>query len=228
MLETCRHVLMTKISMAVLLLGVVVLGGFASMEQETGQKVPSNPLERQVPYYNVELLPTRVAFQAALGPARTPGGVASVYGCDDPPTQVFRGMGQKIGEAMDQLVSADPGYRWEVDDGVINLLPSPAEPALLKTRIPPLDVNDITSAQAGLGRIEQLPEVRRAMADLRLTWGLNVFSTLMSPHPKTFSVHFKGGTVRGALNAFARAEGSSIWDYVERHCNGQNEVVISF
>jgi hypothetical protein len=219
---------MARMSLAFTLLAAFIFVGSAHTKQEAAQKTTSNPLERQVPYYTVELLTTRVAFQAALGPARTPGGVASVYGCDDPPTQVFRGMGQKIGEAMDQLVSADPRYRWEVDDGVINLLPSPAEPALLKTRIPPLDVDDITSAQAGLGRIEQLPEVRRAMADLKLTWGLNVFSTLMSPHPKTFSVHFKGGTVRGALNAFARAEGSSIWDYVERHCNGQNEVVISF
>jgi hypothetical protein len=68
---------MTKISIAVLLLASVVLGGVASIRQENAQKVPSNPLERQVPYYNVELLPTRVASQAALGPARAPGGVAS-------------------------------------------------------------------------------------------------------------------------------------------------------
>jgi hypothetical protein len=79
-------------------------------------------------------------------------------------------MGQKIGDVMGQLVSADPRYRREMDDGVINLLPAAGEPALVKRRIPPIDAEDITSARAVLGKIEQLPEVRKARAELNLTW----------------------------------------------------------
>ena len=204
---------MAKTSVAILTLALLAFGGFASPKQEAPQKLPSNPLERQVPYYTVELLPTRVAFQAAPGPARAPGGVASVFDCEqDAPRQVFRGMGQKIGDVMEQLVSADPRYRWEMDDGVINLLPAAGEPALVKRRIPPIDAEDIPSARAVLGKIEQLPEVRKARAELNLTWGLTCCTQLMSLHPKTFAVHFKGGSVREALNTFARVDGSSIWD----------------
>lgn len=182
-----------------------------------------------MPYTAVDLLTTRNAFETALGPARVAAGVASVFGCeDDPPKQVFRGVGQKIIDLMDQLVTADPNYRWEMDDGVINLMPSAAEPALLKTRIPAFDAVGISSPQAALSRIRQAPEVLKAMADLHLTSGLKVFSTLVSPHPQKFSVHFKGGTVREALNGIARAEGASIWDYTERHCDGKSEVWISF
>src|SRR5262249_10253223 len=152
----------------------------------------------------------RNAFQAALGPARVPGGVASVSGCEEEPrVQVFRGMRQKVGDIMDQFVSMDPKYRWEVDNGVVNLLPVVGEPPLLKTRVTAFDADDVSSPQAIVGIVEQSPEVRKGMADLRLTWGLRVFSTLVSPIPKKFSVHFKGGTFREALNAAARADGSS-------------------
>jgi len=118
---------MAKTSVAILTLALLAFGGFASPKQEAPQKLPSNPLERQVPYYTVELLPTRVAFQAAPGPARAPGGVASVFDCEqDAPRQVFRGMGQKIGDVMEQLVSADPRYRREMDDGSSIYCPLPA------------------------------------------------------------------------------------------------------
>jgi len=220
---------MARVLSSFCLLAILVLGGSANVGQEIPQKRPNNPVERQVPYTNVDLLTTRNAFQAALGPTRAPGGVASVFGCEeDPPRQVFRGMGQQIGEIMDQFVSMDPKYRWELDDGVINLLPVAGEPALLKTRIPAFDAEDLTSAGEAAGRIEQFPEVRKAVGDLRLSWGLKVFSILVSPNPKKFSMHFKGGTLREALNAAARAEGASIWDYTEKHCDGKNEVWISF
>jgi hypothetical protein len=48
--------LMTRIFVAVPLLTLMLLSVFASIKQETAQKVASNPLERQVPFCNVELL----------------------------------------------------------------------------------------------------------------------------------------------------------------------------
>jgi hypothetical protein len=220
---------MARVFSTACFLGIMVLGGSANMKQEIPQKLPDNPLERQLPYTNVDMLTTRNAFRATLGPARIPGGVATILGCEeDRPTQVFRGMGQKIGDVMNEIVSVDPKYRWELDDGVIDLLPTGREPLLLGVQIPGFDALDITSPGAGQGKIEQMAEVRKAMADLGLSWGLDVFSTLVSPHPKKFSVHFKGGTVRKALNAIARAEGSCIWDYTEKHCDGKNEVLIKF
>jgi hypothetical protein len=210
------------------LLVIMALAGSGYTGQEVSQKVRENPLDREVPYFGVDLLTISNAFNVALGAARVPGGAVTVLGCEDPPTLVLRGMGQKISDLMDQLVTADPNYRWEMDDGVINLLPVAGEPALLKTRIPAFDFEDLTSAWAAAGRIEQLPEVRNAMGDLRLSWGLKVFSILVSPNPKKFSMHFKGGTFREALNAAARAEGASIWDYTEKHCDGKSEVWISF
>jgi hypothetical protein len=220
---------MARVFFAFSLLAILVLSGSAYLRQEMPQKLPDNPLERQVPYTNADLLTTRNAFHAALGPARVLGGIVTVIGCEqEPRTQMFRGMGQSVRDIMDQLVSMDPKFRWEMDDGVIDVLPAAGEPPLLRVQIPAFEVIDITSPGAGQGKIEQMPEVRKAMADLGLGWGLSVFSTLLSPHPKKFSVQFKGGSVREALNAIARAEGSSIWDYAESHCNGKGEVLISF
>jgi hypothetical protein len=61
-----------------------------------------------------------------------------------------------------------------------------------------------------------------------LRWGVTLFVSGQSPHPASFSVHCKDVTLKGALNAIARAQGFAVWDYVETHCDGKDEVVIRF
>jgi len=211
-----------------LLLSSLGLGGLGYGRQEIPQKLAANPLERQVPFSGVELQSTKSAFQWAVGATRAPAGVASVDACEEASKREFRSVGQRLGEAMDDLVNADPTFRWEMDDGVINLLPAGGEPGLLKTQIPAFDRENLTSVAGAMEKVVQTPEVKEAMIEMHLEWGLNLISKLFSPHPKEFSVHFKGGTVREALNTIARAEGSSVWEYTERLCDGKHEVWISF
>jgi hypothetical protein len=131
-------------------------------------------------------------------------------------------------ETLDSIVLADPRYRWELVDGVINVLPVAGEPAFLSTRISELDVRNVTSANRPLGKLQELPEVKKAMTDLRLRWGVTLFASGQLPHPASFSVHCKDVTLREALNGIARAQGFTVWDYIETHCGGEDEVIIRF
>jgi hypothetical protein len=108
------------------------------------------------------------------------------------------------------------------------VLPAAGEPAFLSTPISELDVRNVTSADWPLGKLQASPEVKKAMRDLGLRWGVTLFVSGQSPHPASFSVHCKDVTLKGALNAIARAQGFAAWDYVETHCDGKDEVVIRF
>lgn len=66
------------------------------------------------------------------------------------------------------------------------------------------------------------------MEELGLKAGIALFVSPGSSHAKAFSVRVKDVTLRQALNAIARAEGTYIWGYIETHCEGRNEVVIRF
>jgi hypothetical protein len=79
---------------------------------------------------------------------------------------------------------------------------------------------------AALGELQQRPEVKEAMSNLHLKGGLSII--MYSPSPTDFSVRFKGGTLRQALNAIAVSRGTDIWDYTEIHCGERNEVTIRF
>ena len=64
-------------------------------------------------------------------------------------------------EALDTIVEADPRYRWQLVDEVVNLLPADGEPALLNTRISKFRVTDVTSALDALSQLLALPEVKK-------------------------------------------------------------------
>ena len=69
---------------------------------------------------------------------------------------------------------------WEVD--TLQIYRAAARDATVPDGGP--DFRQSRDAQEALGRIRQLPEVRKAMAELHLTAGVKVFSTLVSPHPQ--------------------------------------------
>jgi hypothetical protein len=142
--------------------------------------------------------------------------------------QPFDSKGLKLSQVLDSIAEADPRYRWVVEDGTINVLPHDDEPELLKTRIPDFRVDDVASANAALGSLLTMPEVKRAMNALGLNHGLVLLLKPSSPRPRKFSVSSKDASLREALNSIARAHGREIWDYVELHCNDRSEVVIRF
>lgn len=213
----------------------VVLSSVMTVSGQTTQTVKPSAdemLERSLPGNEAEYLTTRDAFSIALGGVGMAGGGAIVLGCEgDYFKQLWSPMNRiqtnkTLRQALDTLVENDPRYRWQVADGVINLLPATGEPALLQTRIVEFRAENITLAMDTVTPLLVLPEVQKAMDDLKLKPGVAVFFT--SPSRKPFSVECRGMTLRETLNAIVRAQGRGVWDYVETHCDQRNEVVIRF
>lgn len=210
---------------AVVMLAMSVSGQTAQTERPSVDE----RLERPLPGNELEYFNTTSAFRIAMGSVRMPGGAARILGCEgDDFKQLWSPWNKTLRQALDSLVEADPRYSWQVVGGVINLLPADGEPALLKTRISQFSVRDLTSSLDALGQLQTLPEVKKGMEDLHLKPGIALISYWPSPNPKPFSVECKNVTLREALNAIARAQGRDIWDYVEVHCAGKDEVVIRF
>ena len=166
------------------------------------------------------------SFQTILGKTRIPGGLVQVSGCnDDNPKRTWDLAHKPVGELLHELVAFDPRYRWEIRNDTINLLPAVGEPPFLQSQIGIFSIQTDSSLDA-LDRLESLPEFKNAMKTLRLTGGLTIISYLSNS--RQFSLNFKGGTLRDALNAVAAAKGSDIWQYKETHCGDRNEVTIKF
>lgn len=154
------------------------------------------------------------------------GGVVSITGCEeDKSKRHWNPQGEALGQVLNEIVGADSRYRWEMQDGAINLLPMSGEPPLLQTYIGEFSVTTKSSLDA-LGVLKQRPEVKEAMISLHLQGGLTII--MYSPSPTEFSVRFKGGTLRQALNAIAVSRGTDIWTYREIHCGERNEATIQF
>jgi len=194
------------------------------------QEDPSeDTLQRKVPGDELEFLRTTDVFYASLGRTRVPGGMVRLVDCEeDTLLQSWKPLGSPLRRVLDTMVVTDPRYIWKVQDGVVNLLPATGEPALLKTRLNEFHVENVSSARQALSWLLALPEVKKRMRDLHLKPGIAIIVDGSGLNPPKFSVKQKGGTLHQALNAIAFAQGNAIWEYIEIHCNGSNEVIIRF
>lgn len=200
---------------------------------QTGQKSPASliddVLERRVSASKLEYLTSTEVVSSALKFVNVPGGIIRISSCkEENLTRPWKPKDSPLRQVLDLVISADPRYRWEIQEGVVNLLLATGEPPLLGTLINEFHVEKVTSAKDALGLLLALPEVRKAMADLKLEEGLTLIVSPFSLRPKEFTVSCKNVTLRQALNAIARAQGRAVWDYIEIPCNGKNEVVIRF
>lgn len=190
---------------------------------------PSELLERQVAGTDLELLTTVQAFTRTLGYSGIQGGVVGIGACEqDSLKHIWRPMGSKVRDVLDSIVLADPRYRWEYREGVVNLLPVSGVPALLSVRIGELQVADATDPDAALDRLRRLPEVKKAMANLNLNWAMDLFVKMVETRPKKRDVRIKDATVLETLNTIAREFPHAIWYYSEFHCDGRDEVLMKF
>src|SRR5712692_4352376 len=81
-------------------------------------------------------LPTQTRFLLTLLAAHIPGGSVWIRQCkgqepvfhQDPTILPLR-------DALESITSADPRYQWQMDGGVVNLVPRTGEPRFLKLRI---------------------------------------------------------------------------------------------
>jgi hypothetical protein len=204
-----------------LLMGVI---GFAQLGT-TQQNLPAGALERPIYEHEGRLHNTPAAFRASIMSARLPGGAAVIVGCQKDAERQWNPQGESLGQVLNEMTAVDKSYRWEVQDGAINLLPAAGEPLLLKTQVGEFKIES-TSTWEALNQLKSRPEIRQAKLNLGLKEGITLI--MSSSRPTAFSVPFKGGTFRQALNAIAVALGSEVWDYQEIRCGERKELIIRF
>jgi hypothetical protein len=191
------------------------------------EKSREDVLQRKVPGAELEYLTTTDVFHSSLGRVSVPGGMVRIFNCrEDTIKHNWKAQGSTLAQTLDAIVAADSRYRWEIADGVVNLLPASGVPTLLRTRINEFHVESTTSSLDALLQLLKLPEVKEAMGSLHLKPGLMLVDYWSTP--RQFSIRSEDVTLRQALNAISRANGRDIWEYVEIHCDGKDEVVIRF
>ena len=100
---------------------------------------------------------------------------------------------------------------------------------MLKVRIKEFRAQKVLTANLALEKLLALPEVRKRLAQLRLSEGLRMEGLSAPPGASTpQTLHYKNITLRGALNEIARAYVNGIWKYTEFPCDGKNQFTIVF
>lgn len=173
------------------------------------------------------------AFQAIMLQSGLPGGEVITEGCGGEPHKIVRVHGATIGEALKSIEAEQPRYSLDVGNGVVDLLPREGTPPLLNVRI--REFNSGASADmssAGL-QLFALPEVAGATEKLGLTRnasgsGLYAVSPGLHRQAPPLDIDLHDITVRDALNAIVRTNGSGIWIYREILCGTSKLFDIGF
>ena len=148
---------------------VLLLGAFpfAGHQEQAGKPEAEAELLMR-PFVNLPSSPLSVnsAFQLAMLRSGAPGGEAITRGVRNHRTGRLASNGGTLREVLEDIVTADPDYRWEVKDGVVNLMPFQRVPDLLTLRISAFDSGDATSVTTAKTFLFGLPEVRKRAAEL--------------------------------------------------------------
>jgi len=192
-----------------------------------------NLLNRQVKRANLQDVKVGQAAINALIDAGSPGGIATVSGCNEDVTHTFTPRDSSLLGVLDSIVSTDPHYKWELMDNLVNVIPSNGLPPFFAVRISKFDIPGAETPNEALFQLLAIPELRQAQLNLgrhAIQGGVRPFCPQGCSPEKTkkISVNLKGVTVREALNAIARADGSAVWRFSQWECGGQRTFSLEF
>jgi len=215
---------------------VLLLGAFPVAGQqvkpgkpEAGAELLTRPVELPASPLSVDF-----AFQLAILRSGAPGGEALNQECAEPSESAVRPQQEStLRELLENIVTADPEYRWEVNEGVVNLLPVKGVPELLTLRIAAFDSGDATDVTTAKTFLFALPEVRKRAAELGFDQaiygsGLSGIPPAGTPPPPKLNVRLQDVTLLEALNALVRAHNHGLWMYRETHCESSKHFDIKF
>lgn len=203
--------------------------------QTPGRASPEEILKRQVSVTDLNDVTVTSAVREAFSTASVPGGIVSIPECREEMRYRFVLAGSSLNDVLDTVVSTDSRYKWQIDQGVVNLIPRKGIPELLNLHITKFYVREARILDYALDQLLRLPEVQKRMAELNLSEGVRRLKGSGylredgddKDDPK-LTVKCKDVTLREALNAIVRAHGRAVWSYRERNCNGQDEFSIEF
>jgi len=195
-----------------------------------------NMFEPQRRDLNPENMRTTSAFAKALNAAGTPGGIATITGCDQEATYIFPWSGPSLPAQLNGIVSTDPRYVWRFRRGVVDISPRGGDPALLGLRIREAKVMAARSLSDAVNQLLAIPAVQNRMTELHLSSGptrtgigdIKRPDSIGGNEGRRYSLSLRNVTVREALNAIVRAHGKAVWLYLERRCHGSAEFQIQF
>jgi hypothetical protein len=214
-----------KVSTPLVLIGLVgtlfIVQAFSANQKST---VSDNLLDARKVTLSLKHTTISDALAKALWTTETPGGIAVFYYCEGIPRHSFQLSNTPLRDILDEVIVAKPDYFWEFKNGVVNLLPRYHLPLFLGTIIPKFETNDIETPNEALAQLLALPEVQnqvRAELGIRaITGGFYAYGgNGVKPTREKFSVAVSNVTVREALNAIARADGSAVWVLLKNGCN---------
>jgi hypothetical protein len=124
---------------------------------------------------------------------------------------------QPLRVALDAIVKADPDYRWELNDGVVNLIPK-HDSGLLGIKIKSFQVRDMNRLETRRA-LAALPEVAAKINSLGLEFSdITVWRTKELRDQMRLTIDTRDTTLKDVLNMLAkktRRWGISIWgEYV--------------
>jgi hypothetical protein len=202
------------------------------------QAQPASPASEEEllmrPVMNIGSSPLSLnsAFQSAILGSGAAGGEMLIQGCAEPSAVVRPQEGSPLREILEDIVTADPNYVWEVKDGVVNLLPAKGVPDLLTLRISSFDTGDAGSVTTAKTFLFALPEVRKRAAELgfdQAVSGSGPYGVVPgAPPPPKVNIHLQDVTLLEALNALVRAHKHGVWIYREIDCKSIKHFDVSF
>lgn len=219
-------------------LGLVMLAAmaFASLAGPTGS-LQSRLLSRSLAGLGANFNSLEDAFVGVALGGGIPGGVAQEYGCGGPRLHSFRIATTTVLQGLRSIVKANPNYRWDIRDGVLNLLPRETLSPLLTVGINEYASKEATNMTAAATLLLGVPAVYSTMVRLKLERtpdpvqiGLQALpppGTMPKPAPP-LNVRLRNTNTIGVLNAIVRANGHGVWIYREWHCGRNNGFRISF
>lgn len=115
-----KRIICSLISALLLVLVITILSVIGRMRVEI--------IARQKAKTNSELLTTRDAFVRSLISARVPGGVVRTSNCGSEENRLqTEVLALPLSQSLNRITQTDPQYRWQSEQGVINLIPTAGE-----------------------------------------------------------------------------------------------------
>jgi len=119
-----------------------------------------------------------------------------------------------IRDVLDAIVQADPRYKWEEVNDVINIFPKEAGSPLLETVVSHFQVDQVNKVIAS-SAISETPEVKKKIKEMGISRAELIALSMWNIPPPDFVVRFSlnlyNVTVRRILNEIMKAAGSNYW-----------------
>jgi len=177
---------------------------------------------------------TAERFSTIMTMAGASGGMAIIHeGCSHGPRRnVSIKEGTTLSQALDDL-ALDARSKWQLKEGVVNMLPSALVPPLLETSIRTFEWNKSKSLTEAVGRLLGLPEVTQRARELGLKrepGGAGSTGVCIRDCPKESDPVIeveKDATLLAILNHIVQSRDRAIWGYSEFHCNNETRFTLS-